>query len=379
MRRRILCIATFAIMMIAAGWSKGAKGQATAANQTDVGVATTVGLGGNAFNNSPVTAGSSAQGGAGGAGGNGTSTSSLSFNYAPVTYSVYPDPRAQVVNPQVPGSPWWQPNENQIALWNDFSSPPGSYERPWTMDEVNAILDNAGWEGFGFKCSPDLFRKHPPTSRITVRWLQMVVKREQIPDPNSKDGKGVLIRETSIGIPPERLPGNLWMGGIDGKGSKNKTMDILLAKLLKAAMRNGASYAVINYHGMNIHYMGQSLAPGIGAASAGIWSSLSGTGGANFTKAGANGDPTLRIALYEADGEDAKKLEVPSQRGIQQGKKGKDSKKESGEVRKDKINPDVLKSSKDWNWGGGVPTSPEMQRRAQMTPEQIMGFESKMK
>lgn len=361
-------------------WGMTAFGQ-TAKNQ--VGVDTTIGVGGNAFNDSPVISTSQAQGGAGGSSqsnagitssGNGMSTSSLSFNYAPVTYSSYPDPRAGIVNPQIPGSPWWQPNENQIALWNDWSSPLGAYERVYTMKECKTILKDMGWEDFGYTCSKSFVRKHPPTSQITVRWLQMVVKREQLPDPNSKDGKGVIIRETSIGIPPENLPGKLWMGGVTGKGSKNKVKDALLAKLLKLAMESGGSYAVISYSGMNIHYMGQSLAPGSGMAGAGVQNSFSFIGGASFTKAGANGDSVLRMAIYEADGEDAKKLETPSREEEVQPQKESDG-REPDEAGGNKVNPEMLKSSSDedrvlYYWGG-VKTSKEAQEKAQISRENI--------
>ncbi len=317
-----------------------------------------VGVGGTMVNDSQVQ---------GGQGGSSSSGSTAFLNYQPTYNSTYPEGHIQLPNPQIPGGPWWQPNENQISFWNDFSSHPSEYEREWTMEEVDNILKDAGWDT-GFTWSRSFFEKCEPTSKITTRISQMLVKRESLPP------EGKMVKDTFIGIPFDQIPNKLKIGGVSIRGSENKTKDAVLAKGLKVAMLNGGRYAIITVHGMNTRYKGQSISPGGGAGGAGVQNSFSLIGGATFTKSGGVGEPTIRLSVFKAGESEKPGAGSSPQQGVQD-KDARKKEKERDEIEGKKINPGILKSGAEekpklWYWGIG--TTPETERRAQMSQSDIL-------
>ncbi|MDP2909519.1 MAG: hypothetical protein Q8N69_00350, partial [bacterium] len=266
MRRTIFWVCV-AILSIAGT----AFGQATAINGTEVTANQAVGVGGNAFNQSPVTssAGAQAQGGAGGnsnaQSGDSLSSSSLGINWNPTNISKYPDYKSPLPNMYPAGTPWLMPGADQANYFNALAGDLRYYVRKWTRAEVEKILkDNdlstrrysLRGEGRGFKWGTALRKTNSSVNEIEVRLSQI-----QIFGPN-----GQVV--AAIGQSPEENEKDFdFIGDIAATGKKGKSQAAAFMIGLKIAMDEGMNMVVLKPE-MNAVYTGFNLSPtgGLGSA-----------------------------------------------------------------------------------------------------------------
>jgi len=334
---------------------------------------TVQGVGGPVLSKSPVTAqsGASATGGGGGSGGEASSnaTSSTVGDPTAVSVVIIEAAKAQKYNTPVPttnpvGTPWWMPGADQTMFFNALAGDLRYYARIWTRSEVEVALKENGlstrkYESYGKSRG---FEWHValrsygnnPTNRIELKLGQIRVV--------SPTGQVAM-----IGDSPEEISKSFeFLGDVPVTGSRGKLQYLALMLGLKLAMDRGADMVILN-QGMNTVYLGLNFSPTGGVASAATNISFALVGGLAATQTKGAAEPVIGLALFTKDGKTRIPIGLPLEEKTKQKGPGK------GDVREE-VNPDMLKSGeeqkKPWYWG--VKQSPEVERRAQMSQQEIL-------
>jgi hypothetical protein len=359
MKMKKMCVVLMLSLLLSASM---AFGQATVDNRTSVTTSQDQVMQGQGFGQASADAtggSSSAQ--------TGDSSANIGFTFAPNTTNntTYPKYNTPVTNNPFVGMPWMMPGAEQTAYANALAADLRNYCGKWKRQEVERILRAAGFTDFrfpevvmwgwgGYKWSLLLRHSNPRVDEIDVDLNQTM-----IPLP---DGKVMLVGESLEEISKEHH----FLGDDRVTGSKGKDQFVAFMIGLELAMNGGVNKVLLKPE-MNTVHTGSGFASTPGGATAAPSYSVALIGGFSLSDAKNRAEPVIKLAAYEKDGNPI----APSPTGPA----SPSPRKPKGENLQQQVNPDILKSGAEekpklWYWGIG--TTPETERRAQMSQSDIL-------